>query len=365
MSGAGAIDRYLRRLADAPAGEERRVEDAVAPLTDLLPGARAVALESLDGRFTAVALAAADRRPVAAPPLGPLIRRVIAAGEAVHVRRGTGALYRDAALAAHLGEGELLVAAVAVRRDVVAALSLHADEITPGERETLAHAAAAIGLWLTLSGPAPAPAVPPAAHLRDARALAAEGRAGAALTAAGRALGLRADLAPAGERVAVMRTCSCPHHREIAVAGAGEALGRVLVHGWAPIADDAAEELAAVARTALLAERLARRDELPLADRLDDLGGASDPPWRAVGRVTPADLAAPLTVLLAAGPRASATCSAPSAPRSAPARHERRSAPGRASCSPSFPATTRRPPAGWRSGSSPRAAAAGSSSPAP
>jgi hypothetical protein len=290
------LDRYLRSLAATPLTGETSQVEALQVLCDYLPDGR-LALVGVGDESFEVGMDTRRRIPCVAPPAGGLIRRVVTAGETVFIRAHAGRLYRDVGLDLYLGDDELFVAPVMVRDRAVAAMILSAPEITAGVRHMVAVAAAAIGLRLTLSGGGRQGRERSKQRLARAQALAGAGRVVDALNEAARAFDLRADILPSSEPGGLVRSCTCPHHRTLEVTAGSELLGRVLLHGWSPVHDDASDWIAATMRTALLAQRLQASAPIVIPRTFLDFGAVSDPPWEAAGSIS-IELAAPLTVVL-------------------------------------------------------------------
>jgi hypothetical protein len=294
--GEPAPDLYLRRLAQLP--PDAGLVDALDELCGFLPEGGLLALVDFGGEMGSVGLETAGRTPRNPLPLGEFLRRVVSAGETVHVRAGSDRLYRSAPLTGFLGDDELFVVPLSVRGQVMAAICYSAGEVSPQVRATLRNAAAAISLRLALET-RPVPEVGPSHdRFNRAHALASEGRLREALQVVGDALQVRADLLPAYGAVARLPSCRCPFHREVTVEAGDEVLGRLRVHGSRPVSDGAVHQLVATVQAAALADRLPPTEPSRIQRPAANLGTFSDPPWRVVGSAAEADLAAPLSALL-------------------------------------------------------------------
>jgi len=237
------LDRYLRRLAQLP--PDRGLGEALEELCGFLPGGARLGLVGFGQQIESLAFETTSRVRRPPPPLGDFLCRIISAGETVHVHAGSDSLYRSVPLAESLAGDELFVVPLFVGGEVVAALCYSAAEVSAEVRATMRSAAVAIGLRVGLQVPTGPEAESPPGRFKQTHALASEGRLSEALREAGDALRVRAELLPAGAALALVPTA-------------------------------------------------------PTRPELTDLGTFSRPPWRVVGSVAEADLAAPLTALLVA-----------------------------------------------------------------
>jgi PucR C-terminal helix-turn-helix domain len=285
--------RFLSRLARLP--PEADLLEAIEELRDLLPqDARAgIVLLGADAPASLVSTRRARERP---PPLPGLVRRVVEAGEAVRLTAAGPAIYREPPLDDYLRGLELYVAPVLLGGRAVAAIWSAAPRIDDETSATVDEAALAIGMRISLVDRPAAATRPPEAERARVYEHAAQGRTGEALSEAGRMLRIRCELLDPG--VAQAPGCTCAHHSVAAVTAAGREFGRLVIHSSRPIASATLDELLAIARIGMLAERVGEAPTEPGVATLAELATFSDPPWLSVGSLERSALAAPLVAVL-------------------------------------------------------------------